>query len=149
MTGPTSPRSTSATFPLEATTRAELERIAADAEVAVLWLFGSRGRGSASARSDTDVAVLARPERPPLGLLELSRLAGRLESVLPAPVDAVAFELAPLELRARVVLEGRVLVSLDEAERVRATVDTQSRWEDVRPALQEMDRAYLDAVAAR
>ncbi len=133
----------------DAAVRAELERIAVDAEVAALWLFGSRARGEATEGSDTDVAVLASPHRAPLSMLELSHLAGRLETVLPAPVETVAFELAPLELRARVVLEGHLLVSLDEASRVRVTVDTQSRWEDVRPALREMDRAYLAAVAAR
>lgn len=61
----------------------------------------------------------------------------------------VAFERAPPQLQARIVLEGRLLYSADEPLRVRTVVETQSRWEDVRPAVREMDRAYLEAVARR
>lgn len=129
--------------------RARVQTCLAHAGVAVAWLFGSRARGEVTARSDTDVAVLARVDRGPLSLLELSRLAGWLEDLLPPPVEVIAFELATIELRARVVIGGRTLVSLDEPLRVRTIVDVQSRWEDVRPALREMDEGYLAAVAAR
>ena len=47
------------------------------------------------------------------------------------------------------VLTGVLLLSDDEPLRVRFVVDTQSRWEDLRPALEEGTRAYLAAVAAR
>lgn len=126
-----------------------LAQALAESGVAVAWLFGSRARGQDTERSDIDVAVLARPERPPLDLLEISELAGRLESLLGGPVDVVAFERAPLPLQARIVLEGRLVHSTDEPLRVRTIVDTQSRWEDLRPALAAMDDAYLAAVARR
>ncbi len=129
--------------------RARVQTCLAHAGVAVAWLFGSRARGEVTARSDTDVAVLARVDRGPLSLLELSRLAGWLEDLLPPPVEVIAFKCATIELRARVVIGGRTLVSLDEPLRVRTIVDVQSRWEDVRPALREMDEGYLAAVAAR
>jgi predicted nucleotidyltransferase len=120
-----------------------------EAGVAVAWLFGSRAAGTAQAGSDVDIAVHSARGLPPPGLLALSRLARALEPHLPGPADLTDFERAPLELRARIVLTGRVLHSDDEPLRVRVTVDTQSRWEDVRPALEKMDRAYLAAVAAR
>lgn len=119
-----------------------------DAGVAVAWVFGSRATGRATATSDTDVAVCATGGRR-LGLLELSRLERELDRLLPVPVDVTDFARAPLELRGRIVIEGRVLCSDDEPLRVRVTVDTQSRWEGLRPALREMDRAYLTALAGR
>lgn len=117
--------------------------------VAVAWLFASGARNEDTEQSDLDVAVLARSGRQPLDLLEISELTGTLEALLGESVDVVAFERAPLQLRARIVLEGQVLYSQDEPLRVRTVVDTQSRWEDLRPALAEMDRAYLAAVARR
>lgn len=119
------------------------------AGVAVAWLFGSRATGRARPDSDTDIAVLATQDRPPLGLLELSALEGQLAQALDGPVEVVDFARAPLELQARIVLEGQCVYSADEPLRVRTVVETQSRWEDVRQALEEMDRAYLTAVAER
>ncbi|CAN5230222.1 hypothetical protein BH23ACT9_BH23ACT9_12440 [soil metagenome] len=120
-----------------------------DAGVSVAWLFGSRAQGTHRSGSDVDIAVHSMTGRPPLGLLALSRLARLLDPLLPGPADLVAFERASLEVRARIVMTGQVLCSDDESLRVRVTVNTQSRWEDVRPALAEMDRAYLKAVASR
>ncbi|CAN5208817.1 hypothetical protein BH20ACT8_BH20ACT8_02030 [soil metagenome] len=120
-----------------------------DAGVAVAWVFGSRVDGTAGPTSDTDVAVLSVAGRPPLGLLDLTRLARKLDPHLPGSVDLTVFERAPLELRARIVTQGRLLCSHDETLRVGVTVDTQSRWEDVRPALRAMDQSYLAAVAGR
>jgi predicted nucleotidyltransferase len=120
-----------------------------DAGVAAAWVFGSRVAGGAGPTSDVDVAVLSAADRPPLSLLQVSRLERRLDGLLPGRPDVTVFERAPLELRARIVLTGQVLFSDDEPLRVRTTVDVQSRWEDVRPAVLAMDRAYLRAVAAR
>lgn len=119
------------------------------AGVAVAWLFGSRATGRARPDSDTDLAVLAARDRSPLGLLELSALEGELAQAVGGPVDVVDFARAPLELQGRIVLEGQCVYSTDEPLRVRTVVETQSRWEDVRRALAEMDRAYLTAVAER
>ncbi|MGQ0742732.1 MAG: type VII toxin-antitoxin system MntA family adenylyltransferase antitoxin [Acidimicrobiales bacterium] len=117
------------------------------AGVAVTWMFGSQVTGTAGPRSDIDLALLTADDRPPLDLLELSQLTGILEDLLPAAVDLVDFRRASLELQARIVLTGRVVLSDDEALRVQTVVLTQSRWEDVRPGLRVMDRAFLSAVA--
>ena len=126
----------------------EIRQVLRDAGVVVAWVFGSRATGRATPSSDIDVAVCAEDGRA-MGLLELSRLERALDTLLEGPADVTDFGTAPLELRARIVTEGRVLCSDDEPLRVRLTVDTQSRWEDLRPALREMDRAYLAAVADR
>lgn len=116
--------------------------------MAVAWVFGSRAAGTERPDSDVDIAILTRPDRPPLDLLKLSRLGNRLAALLPGEPDVVAFERAPLPLQARIVLEGIVLFSDDEPLRVSTTVLTQSRWEDVRGPLDEMDRAYIAGIAA-
>lgn len=115
------------------------------AGVLAAWLFGSRARGDMGELSDVDLAVL---RDLPLPLLHEQRLVRALERLLGLPVDLVDFLAAPLELRARVVHEGRLLYSDDEPRRVAETVLVQSRWEDVRRALAEMDRAFLGRVAA-
>lgn len=119
------------------------------AGVAVAWLFGSRAVGAARADSDVDLAVLVAPDRSSLTLRELAELTQLLEGMLAAPVDIVDFDTAPLELQASIVTTGQVLHSDDEPLRVRTVVITQSRWEDVRPALRTMDQAYLQAIAER
>lgn len=127
----------------------ELRVALRSARVAVAWLFGSRAVGAARRGSDIDVAVLTADDAPPLALLDLAELTRVLEELLAAPVDLIDFRRAPLELQAGIVTTGRLLHSDDEALRVRTVVTTQSRWEDVRPALRTMDRAYLAAVAER
>jgi predicted nucleotidyltransferase len=118
-----------------------------EAGVAVAWAFGSRVTGAARPDSDTDIAVLAHPGRAPLDLLELSRLTNRLHRLGVQEPDLVAFERAPLPLQVRIVLAGTVVFSDDEPLRVRTTVLVQSRWEDVRGPLAEMDRAYIAGIA--
>lgn len=113
------------------------------------WLFGSRATGHARPASDVDLAVLTADDETSLGLLGQAALAGELEDLFGVRVDVVDFRRAPLELRARIVTTGRLLQSDDEPLRVRTVVLTQSRWEDVRPAVREMDQAYLSAVARR
>ncbi len=125
--------------------RAALRRAGA----VVSWLFGSRAGGTAQPGSDVDVALLTPVGASPVALLDLADLAGVLEGLLGAPVDLVDSRRAPLELRARIVTTGRVLHSDDDVLRVRTVVITQSFWEDVRPGLAIMDRAYVAAVAER
>lgn len=74
-----------------------------------LYLFGSRARGTATPRSDYDLALWADP---PLDLPTLGALRAALEELpLPVRVDLVDLRLSPGLLRA-VEEEG---VLLDEA----------------------------------
>lgn len=116
--------------------------------VAAVWVFGSQASGGAHPGSDTDVAVLLveGAERP--GLLDRGRMSDVLAGELDvADVDLVVLDEAPLELRAAVVVEGRLVVGLDEPRRVAFQVETLSRWGDVAEAVRVQDRAYLSRVA--
>jgi len=126
---------------------AETRRALSDAGVIVAYLFGSRAGGSPRPTSDVDIAVLF--DRP-TGLLERERLASRLAGTLGiADVDLVVLDDASLEIRGRVVQEGRVIFSADEPRRVAFEVDTRSRYLDFLPTLRALSRAYLKRVAER
>lgn len=125
----------------------EIERAFTGAGVTVAYLFGSRATGRATQRSDADVAVLC--ERP-LGLRARGHLANALADALGVTeVDLVVLEEAPLELRGRVVQEGRLIYSSDEPRRVAFEVRTRSEYFDFLPYLEELTRRYLRKVADR
>lgn len=87
--------------------------------VRVVWLFGSRARGTPSTASDTDLAVLLDPGTPADQWLDLRlRLLGRLEDAGTPQPDVVLVDEAPLSLQARVAAEGQVVFSADEARRI-------------------------------
>ena len=124
-----------------------IETILGDAGIRFAYLFGSRASGRAHARSDADVAVM--PSRP-LGLLQRERLALSLARALGVPdVDLIALDRAGLELRGRVVQEGRQIYSVDEPARVAFEVRTRSEYFDFVPALRSLERGYLARVAER
>lgn len=125
------------------------ERLSAQ-RAAALWLFGSRARGDHRPGSDADVALLLQRAAPVPGLMEQAALTGALEDALGvAAVDLIVLDTAPLTLRGRVLVEGRLLWSADDVRRVRFTVDTLSRYFDLLPSVREQDRAYIAAVAER
>lgn len=110
------------------------------------YLFGSRARGEEDEHSDADVAVLLYGRR---GLLEQERLADRLARALGVEdVDLIVLDEAPLELRGRVIQEGRVLYSADEPRRVAFEVLTRSLYFDFLPTLEAHTRRYLRQVAS-
>lgn len=119
------------------------------AGVSVAYLFGSRARGEARQDSDADVAVLLRDPAATVSVLDEAALAATFADALGVEtVDLTLVDQAPLELRARVVREGRLLLGRDEPRRVRFEVDTQSRWFDVSPAHAAQTAAFLRRVAA-
>ncbi len=126
------------------------ERLAAACRefgVVFAYLFGSRARGDHRHSSDTDVAVLLDRS---LGLLERERLAGRLADALGvADVDLLVLNDAALELRGRVVQEGRPVFVADESRRVGFEVRTRSEYFDFLPTLQALTEAYLRRAAGK
>jgi uncharacterized protein len=118
-----------------------------DAGVRVAYLFGSRASGQSRSGSDVDIAVLF--DRP-TSLLERERLRDRLSRALDVPdVDLLVLDEARLELRGRVVQEGRPIFSADERRRVGFEVRTRSEYLDFLPHLRMLTRAYLHRVAER
>jgi predicted nucleotidyltransferase len=124
---------------------AAVAEVLADAGVRVAYLFGSRASNRHRATSDADIAVLGAAR---LDLLERERLADRLRNILAVPdVDLVILEEAPLELRGRVVQEGRTIYAADPAERVNFEVRSRSEYFDFLPVLREHTSRYLRQVA--
>lgn len=121
--------------------------ILGSAGVGFAYLFGSRVTGAAGPSSDADVAVMPRRD---LGLLEREHLAALLSRALGVPdVDVIRLDRAPLEIRGRVVTEGRVIYSDDEPARVAFEVRTRSEYFDFLPTLRELQQSYLARVADR
>jgi predicted nucleotidyltransferase len=104
-------------------------------DVAAVYLFGSTARGTARAGSDVDVAVLfvALPAR----TLNGPRLVieGELERALGTRVDLVALNDAPVDLRARVLRDGRLLVERNPSARIAFEVRTRNEAFDLEPIL--------------
>lgn len=99
-------------------------------------LFGSRARGDHRAESDTDIAAWWLRDPP-----------ASWDVDLPAGVDLVVLNGAPLELAGRIALEGIVVFDDDPAARVRWVADTRKVWLDERPRYQRAHREFLEAAA--
>lgn len=104
-------------------------------DVMAVYLFGSTARGTARAGSDIDVAVLF--DAPPPGTLSGPRfvIEGELERALGTPVDLVVLNDAPVDLRTRVLRDGRLLVERDRPARIAFEVRTRNEAFDLEPVL--------------
>ncbi len=118
-----------------------LGRIAAALEpldsVRVAWLFGSQIRGTATERSDLDLAVALSP-----GLDDVSREGAR-RAIVAALTDAVGSlgertDVVDVDrsgggVSFRAIREGRRIVCRSESERVAAEVRIARRYDDEAP----------------
>lgn len=104
-------------------------------DVRAVYVFGSTARGTARAGSDIDVAVLF--DAPPPRALSGPRfvIEGELERALGTPVDLVVLNDAPVDLRARVLRDGRLLVERDPSARIAFEVRTRNEAFDLEPVL--------------
>jgi predicted nucleotidyltransferase len=112
---------------------AELERLVVDRlrewGAAFAFVHGSRASGTAGPATDLDVAAwFGRP-------VDSWVVAGPL----PAEVDLLVLDDAPLELAGRVALRGRLLLDDDPPARVRWQADTRKVYLDEAPR-REQDR---------
>jgi uncharacterized protein len=110
--------------------------------VSFCYLFGSAATTSTRADSDVDLAVALGT---PMSLMEEARLHERLARAVGTETDLVVLSHAPLWLRFRILGEGVVLYSRDEAARIRFRERTEHAYLDMRPYREE----YLAAVRAR
>lgn len=103
--------------------------------IATAWLFGSVARGTARPNSDVDVGILYR-KTPPLTFEGLCLdLEGDLERALGLPVQLVVLNRAPVDLIVRVLRDGKLLLDLDRAKRIRFEVDSRNEFWDLEPYL--------------
>ena len=100
-------------------------------DVAAVYLFGSTARDAARPGSDVDVAVLF--DAPPPPTLSGPRLVieGDLERALGAPVDLVVLNDAPVDLRARVLRDGALLIDRNRSARIAFEVRTRNEAFDL------------------
>ena len=114
-----------------------------DPRVAYAILFGSRGRDSAHARSDTDVAIgLTRGAS--LSAAEVGDLLSRLEAAAGGPVDLVLLDEAGPGLAYRVFRDGRVILERDRDALVRRKARAILEYLDFRPIEETFTRAVLE-----
>jgi uncharacterized protein len=100
---------------------------------------GSRAAsGGGRADSDLDVAAWWGTDPPQPWDVEL-----------PAGVDLVVLDQAPLWLAGRIALDGQLLYDDDPPARVRWQADTRRIWLDERPYLLQRQQEWRDAVVAR
>ena len=123
-----------------------MDQAFATAGVRFAYLFGSRATGHHRPTSDADIAIM--PGQP-LDLLAEAGLADQLAQALQVPaVDLVDLQRAPLQLRGRVLAEGRLLYSADEPGRVEFEVRTRSEYFDFLPTQRAHRDHFLRRVAA-
>ncbi|MBI1736180.1 MAG: nucleotidyltransferase domain-containing protein [Candidatus Rokubacteria bacterium] len=104
-------------------------------EIVTAYLYGSRARGTATADSDVDVAVLyAEDPAPSLEGLPLD-LEAELERVLGLTVQVVALNRAPVDLVHRVLRDGVLVLDRDRSRRIRFEVRARNEFFDLQPFL--------------
>ena len=102
-----------------------------DAEVEVLWLYGSRARNKANIDSDYDLAVAFKTyiEDPVEQRLRPELLALEWQEKLNIPLSIVDINQAPLPLAYTVVLDNTLLYSKNDYRRMTEEQKIMSKWE--------------------
>ncbi len=107
----------------------------ADDNLVAAYLFGSVARGDDGARSDVDVAVLHRRDPPPTFDGLPLRLEGEIERVVGRHAQVISLNTAPVDLCARVLRDGVLLLDWDPALRIAFEVRTRNMWFDLQPVI--------------
>jgi len=103
--------------------------------VVAAYLFGSQARGTASSRSDVDLAILMR-EAPPRTLLgQPFELEDELHASLGIEVQLVVLNRAPPDLIHRGLRDGVLLLDRDPSARIRFEVSARNAYFDLKPYL--------------
>lgn len=117
------------------------DALAAERDVVVAWLFGSRARGDAHRASDWDVAVKLAPCADPWRRIALG---SALSAALGEPVDLIDVDRAPIELAAHAICDGRLVFERDVYERVETEARILARAHDLAPLLRWQREALLE-----
>ena len=113
------------------------------AQVRLVYLFGSQVSGETGPLSDVDLAVLLVHGEPVARNRAL--LADLFSSVLQeAPIDLIILNQAPIELAYAVIAQGIIHYQRDLAERVEFEADVLSRYGDYLPFLRAQRQDILE-----
>ena len=118
--------------------RHEVTTLLRAAGASFAYVHGSRASGTAHADSDLDVAAFWGAAAP-----------ASFEVEVPAGVDLMVLDTAPLELRGRVAVDGVLLFEDDPAARVHWEATTRKIWFDERPRIERAHREFAAALARR
>ncbi len=100
------------------------------------YVFGSVARGEATPKSDLDVAALF-PDPAPESF----------EVEMPSRVDLLVLNSAPLELKGKIALDGKLLFEDDEVARVRWESTTRKIYLDERYRIERSHREFLETLS--
>jgi predicted nucleotidyltransferase len=106
-----------------------------------VYLFGSVARGEARPDSDVDVGVLYAVAPPATLTAPPLALEGELERALARPVQVAVLNRAPADLVHRVLRDGRLVLDLDPAARIRFEVQRRNEYFDLAP-IRRLYRRY-------
>jgi predicted nucleotidyltransferase len=102
------------------------------------YIHGSRAAGTAGPGSDIDVAAYFNGQPPQA-----------FEVLLPAGVDLLVLNRAPLELAGRVALGGKLLFETESSARVAWEATTRKIYFDELPRINRAHREFAEAVLRR
>jgi hypothetical protein len=103
--------------------------------IVAAYLFGSVARGTATVRSDVDIAVLYEVAPPATidGLpVELER---RIEKLVGRPVQVIVLNRAPVDLIHRILRDGVLVLDSAKSARIRFEVKARNQFFDLQPIL--------------
>ncbi len=115
--------------------RATVTAALREAGAAFAMIHGSTAQGTARSDSDLDVAAWW-PSDPPQSY----------DVLLPAGVDLLVLNGAPLELAGRVALDGQLLFDDDPVARVRWVAQTRKIYADEKPRLDRSHREFAEGL---
>jgi uncharacterized protein len=104
-------------------------------EIVAVYLYGSRARGTATARSDVDLALLYNP--PPAATLEGQPfdIEAELERGLGVPVEIIVLNHAPVDLVHRVLRDGILVLDRDRSFRIHIEAKARNEFFGLQPHL--------------
>jgi predicted nucleotidyltransferase len=102
-------------------------------EVVAVYLYGSRARGTPTAKSDVDLAVLLKTKPAPTLKGVARDIEAAAERELRIPVEVVVLNTASADLAHRVRRDGVLLLDRDRATRIRFEVQSRNDYFDLAP----------------